>query len=161
MPLEQWLDDDLHPMIRNAFHAMSVDDERQAFRPVLWTEFDKPQDSPSEKMPLGTKKQRVNVEQVWFSGMHANVGGGYAKDGLAYVSLNWIMEKAHDAGLRFEFDTWRRYLDEIDPLGQIADSRSGLATYYRYKPRQIPKLSTEVGLVGSGDADGLVTCPAR
>lgn len=37
------------------------------------------------------------VEQVWFTGMHSNVGGGYPKDQLAHVSLNWMIEKADDS----------------------------------------------------------------
>lgn len=147
----QWRDDDLHPKIRRAYHALAIDDERQAFRPVLWNEFKVDQGQASDSAPSGKRKEETHVEQVWFSGMHANVGGGYPKDGLAYVSLNWMMEKAHEAGLRFEFPTWQRYLHEIDALGQIADSRSGLATYYRYKPRQISKLADEVGITGKGE----------
>ena len=40
--------------------------------------------------------------QVWFTGMHANVGGGYPDDSLANVSLSWILAEAQQAGLVFK-----------------------------------------------------------
>ena len=153
----QWQDDDLHPMIRNGFHALSVDDERQAFRPVLWNEFvaddEAGSDAPDKPNapPTGKRKSFLNLQQLWFAGMHANVGGGYPKDELSYVSLNWMMHKAYDAGLDFEASTWQGYLNSMDDLGDLSNSRSGLAIYYRYKPRQIADLSAEVGLTGGLD----------
>src|SRR4030095_12776078 len=58
-----------------ACQAPSLDDERPTFRPVLWTD-------------PATKPERL--QQVWFSGVHANVGGGYPDDGLAFVTLQWM-----------------------------------------------------------------------
>jgi len=40
--------------------------------------------------------------QVWFAGMHANVGGGYPDDRLAHVPLVWIMREAERCGLKFK-----------------------------------------------------------
>ena len=159
----EWQDDDLTPMIRNAFHALSIDDEREAFWPVLWNEFEATdsekkksrkelRELEASKTPLGVRK-KANVQQVWFAGSHSNVGGGYAKDEVAFVSLNWMMQKAFDAGLNFEKSTWQRYIDEIDDLGEIGDSRAGASVYYRYKLRRIAELSKEVGLTGSQDED--------
>lgn len=51
-----------HEKIERACHALSLDDERTTFHPVLWNE----KDAPKEKL-----------SQVWFSGVHSNVGGGY------------------------------------------------------------------------------------
>lgn len=42
-----------------------------------------------------------HVEQRWFVGCHANVGGGYASDPLSQRSLVWLMEKAAELGLVF------------------------------------------------------------
>ena len=41
------------------------------------------------------------VEQVWFTGVHSNVGGGYPKQGLSLVTLDWMMERAEEQGLKF------------------------------------------------------------
>lgn len=49
------------PIIRHACHAISIDDERRTFHPVLWDERDEKTD---------------RIEQVWFAGVHSNVGGG-------------------------------------------------------------------------------------
>ena len=42
------------------------------------------------------------LEQTWFAGVHSNIGGGYAPDGLANEALHWIVEKAEGLGLAFD-----------------------------------------------------------
>ena len=39
-----------------------------------------------------------DIRQVWFAGVHANVGGGYPDDGLAFTALDWMMEEAACGG---------------------------------------------------------------
>ena len=107
--------------IRHACHALSLDDERPTFWPVLWDE--------------SGIEDPDRLKQVWFAGVHRNVGGGCPDDGLAYVPMQWMMDEARGRGLRF----FRRHVREVDeradPHGKIYDSRSGLAGYYRYGPR--------------------------
>ena len=75
--------------VRVARHAVSIDEKRADFRPTLWD----PRDS-------------VDLLQVWFAGVHADVGGGYApaKDGtlLSDVPLRWMIEEARGFGLGVE-----------------------------------------------------------
>jgi uncharacterized protein (DUF2235 family) len=111
--------------IDRACHALSIDDERPTFRPVLWTDTD---DRPER------------LSQVWFAGVHANVGGGYPDDGLAYVTLQWMMDEAEQFRLRFYPSTRSEYDGRADPNGEQYDSRSGLAGYYRYGPRDMDSL---------------------
>jgi uncharacterized protein (DUF2235 family) len=80
---------------------------------------------------------RPRISQVWFSGMHANVGGGYPDDVLSYVPLMWILRGARDAGLRLIPTVVAAYGALADENGPIYDSRKGLAAYYRYNPRRI------------------------
>jgi len=68
------------------------------------------------------KPENLDVEQRWFVGAHANVGGGYDKnpsDALAKLSLRWIQDKAESAGLklRSKVDTGPR-----DHLAEVNDS---------------------------------------
>ena len=140
-------DDDLHPCIENAYHAMAVDDERKTFHPVLWLEFTS-DDAHKTSRPDTLLKQ---VEQVWFAGAHANVGGGYPKDHLAHVPLQWMMLHARLAGLRFDKATWSEYHQRRDELGKLYDSRGGGSIFYRYKPRSILGISRDVGIHGHGD----------
>ena len=71
--------------VKRACHALALDDERNTFHPVLWNE---------EHSPDKNRIQDERITQVWFCGMHSNVGGGYPDDALAYVSLDWIMGMA-------------------------------------------------------------------
>src|SRR5207247_478988 len=111
-------ENDLHPRIRHACHALSIDDERLTFHPTLFDE--------------SFRRGDQVVEQVWFPGVHANVGGGYPKDQMSLVALVWMMEKAHACGLEFHQSIWDDYRRDQDVNGEIYDSRAGLGMYYRY-----------------------------
>lgn len=116
-------DQDLHENVEKACHAMSLDDERGTFWPVMWNE--------------DGARESSRITQVWFSGMHSNVGGGYEKDQMAFVSLDWMMQEAEKAGLQFYRDVRDRIREDANAHGKMYDSRAGLAAYYRYRPRSI------------------------
>ena len=40
------------------------------------------------------------IEQVWFAGVHSDVGGWYEERGLSNIPLHWMLRKAGDCGLR-------------------------------------------------------------
>jgi len=92
----QFLETDLRINNKHAFHALAIDEHRGAFAPTLWTRTE-------DRIPNPNYKQRSldEVEQRWFVGAHANVGGGYANDVLSQLPLKWIMDKAAACGLRF------------------------------------------------------------
>jgi uncharacterized protein (DUF2235 family) len=129
-------DRELSPRIVAARHALSLDDERPTFRPVLWNEVVKNKDVPGKSVVLSADR----IQQVWFSGVHSNVGGGYADDGLAFVSLEWMMTEARKAGLRFTKESRTKVQRCANPHGEQYDSRSGIAGYYRYGPRKLAEL---------------------
>ncbi len=70
--------------IRHACHAVSIDEGRRPFAPSLW----RSEPSPGQ-----------SVEQLWFPGVHGDVGGGRASTGLSDGALLWMWAKAHAAGL--------------------------------------------------------------
>ena len=124
-------DQDLSPQVERACHAIAVDDERHTFHPVLWNEG-------------GTANSR-RITQVWFSGMHSDIGGGYPDDDLARVSLCWmITQVSFDAsrgdGLRFDPVRLQEIEQRAHSLGKMHDSRRGLGVYYRYNPRHVARL---------------------
>lgn len=80
-------DIELNPCIDSAYHALAIDERRVPFKPSLWT-----------RPPGWTGR----LEQTWFCGVHCNVGGGYAPDGLANEALHWLVEKSQDHGLEFD-----------------------------------------------------------
>jgi len=115
--------------VKKACHAIAIDDERRTFHPVLWDEtFEAGKTGPDEA---------PRIEQVWFAGMHSNVGGGYAKDELAYIPLEWMMSKAAACGLTFHDEIWDTYWRNANANGKMYDSRSRAARFYRYRPRDI------------------------
>lgn len=126
----------LHERVRRAAHALAIDDERRTFHPVLWDQ--------------SRERDRERIEQVWFPGVHADVGGGYPTDDLALTTLDWMVSRveadsADGNGLHFitrARDDFRRHSDWNGPQH---DSRAGLAAYYRYEPRDVAALCGSEG----------------
>ena len=87
----------LSKKVKKACHALALDDERDTFHPLLWSEIE-------EQEPDQARGRSADgrLQQVWFAGMHSDVGGGYADDGLAHVALQWMMQEAESTGLRFD-----------------------------------------------------------
>lgn len=104
--------------VKRACHALAVDDERHSFHPLLWD------DDP-------------RIEQVWFAGAHSNVGGGYPKQGLSLVTLDWMMSRAGEAGLRLVGSDRALYREHASVDDKLYNSRSGAGMFYRWKPRNI------------------------
>jgi uncharacterized protein (DUF2235 family) len=64
-------------------HALAIDENRKAFLPELWDDVD----------AQGRAAGQI-IEQVWFPGVHSDVGGGYADDGkLADLALDWMLDR--------------------------------------------------------------------
>ncbi len=84
----------LNPDIKNGFQAIAIDEKRRPYRVVLWDE--------------SSKTDNQVIEQVWFAGVHSEVGGGCSKDGcsLPDISLAWMMDKASECGLKLK-DGWQ------------------------------------------------------
>ena len=79
-------DEELSGIVENAFHAVAIDEHRENYDVTLW--------KPKQKI-------NQNMEQVWFVGAHADVGGGYEVEEhpLADATLAWMQEKARLNGL--------------------------------------------------------------
>ena len=69
-------DTTLDPCVENAFQALALDEQRTAFNPALW------------EKPV---KGETILRQVWFPGVHSNIGGGYHDQELANITLAWMM----------------------------------------------------------------------
>ncbi len=116
---------ELTDKVEFAYQALAIDDERRSFLPLVWNE---------------SNKSSTTVEQVWFSGAHSNVGGGYKRAGLADVALDWMMARAAKRGLKFKEDAAEKVHRNENVHGRLYNSRDGGAIYFRYQPRDIEKL---------------------
>lgn len=147
----------LDPRVERAFHALALDDERATFHPLVWDESIEPADAQTKR-----------VNQVWFAGMHSNVGGGYPDDALSHVSLLWMLDNARGAGLELKPAVVDEYRLAATPYGRMYDSRSGLSSYYRYEPRKVesygnPTLihqSVYLRMANGGDQYAPISLPA-
>ena len=131
-------DRELSTIVRRGCHALAIDDERATFHPVMWTEAGEPRSMDERSW---VKDERIS--QVWFPGVHANIGGGYPDDSLAEVPLYWVLTEARLCGLQFQSrpDGLDSFALKTFRDGRIYDSRGGLASIYRYGPRNIYDLS--------------------
>lgn len=103
-------------------HALAIDDERLTFHPTLWD----PELHEGQTM-----------KQVWFCGMHTDVGGGYKEQGLSDVALEWMLKEAKEHGLKI----YSRHKVEMqgNAEGFMHDSRGTTLTgLYRRKVRTWP-----------------------
>jgi len=77
---------DSYPPIRTIFHALSIDEKRSQFRPILLCD------------PINPAY--TSRTEVWFPGAHADVGGGYANSTeLSNLSLHWMMAALRASGI--------------------------------------------------------------
>ena len=81
--------------IHYAYQALSLDERRRPFRASLWNEGDVPDGQ--------------TIEQVWFPGCHADVGGQNANRGISDITLEWMLTHAQRRGLRLK-EGWRETL---------------------------------------------------
>ena len=80
--------------VRVGLHAMAIDEMRKPFSPTFWMR--KPDELLDDKQV---------VEQMWFPGVHSNVGGGYDNSGLSDLALAWMISRVQqNTGLYFEED---------------------------------------------------------
>jgi uncharacterized protein (DUF2235 family) len=84
-------DTKLSTWVDGAFHALAIDEQRAAFEPTLWHQ------QPGAK----DQKPMQELKQVWFPGVHCNVGGGYPDSSLSDMPLLWMAERARVYGLEF------------------------------------------------------------
>jgi uncharacterized protein (DUF2235 family) len=85
-------DTELSSHVHGAYQALAIDERRRAFKPTLW-----------KKQPGATQV----VEQVWFAGVHCDVGGGMADSSLSDLALLWMVKKAQHHGLAFKDDAFK------------------------------------------------------
>lgn len=106
-------DTELSPMVDVGLQALAIDEPRGPFEPTLWTI------KKGASLPEGQV-----VEQVWFPGCHANVGGGYKDSALSDIALLWMAERiAQTTGLAVDLEHLRKS-SKPDPLGELVSPTS-------------------------------------
>lgn len=122
-------------LVKHGCHAMALNENRHEFVPTLWT---------GDALPGST------IEQVWFAGAHADVGGGYKTRTLADIPLVWMAGKAQADGLQLD---WTCLPDKasLNPLAPTHDSCTGtfLLDSFRRTWREVAGQPCKVGVAES------------
>jgi uncharacterized protein (DUF2235 family) len=114
-------DTSLNTNIRHAYHAVAIDERRGPFPATLWIK--------------GNESRVETAQQVWFCGVHSNVGGGYPDAGLENCALHWMTAKAGSHGL--DLNTGYLAGFEPNPGGELYDSRKGMYLTMNPKIRDV------------------------
>ncbi len=119
----QFHDTDLSTRIDYAYHALAIDEKRKNFEATLWHQQE------------GSKDQVL--EQVWFPGVHSDVGGGYPanEDSLSDSAMLWMLDKAQKCSLAFD-----AIISNPNPLGLMHETYKGFYTLQK-------KLFRPIGIV--------------
>lgn len=107
-----------------ALHAVAIDEKRDEFAPTLWVN------------DTGVVANNQVVEQVWFAGVHSNVGGSYKDSGLSDVALDWMLKRVmQHTDLVFDPEYIKQCVNP-DFKGKCVESRSALYISSKIYPYQ-------------------------
>lgn len=113
----------LNPDLNIGIHAISIDEKRSKFRPNLWDENSKDKD------------ENQIIKQVWFAGVHSDVGGFYNEAGLSNITLKWMVNEARLHGLLVN----KKEIEKIqsNPEGKLHNSLLPIWWILGWKIRKI------------------------
>jgi hypothetical protein len=128
----QFHNTDLSTTVHNAFQALAIDEKRRPFKPAVWN-------------VQASAPENQRVEQVWFAGVHSDVGGGYPDHAVSDIPLLWMVDRARQCGLHFNSQAFAHshiepesedivqtctWVDP-DPIGGLNESRK---KFYKLQP---------------------------
>ncbi|MBE1284557.1 MAG: DUF2235 domain-containing protein [Rhodobacteraceae bacterium] len=119
----RFLDTHLGDTVDTARQALALDESRIDFVPTLWT---------------GHSSQR-DIKQVWFAGVHGDVGGSYADHSLGDITLHWMLTEAMGCGLALR--SALPAASNNNPRGRRHDSVTGIFKRRQTRPRGVPDFS--------------------
>jgi uncharacterized protein (DUF2235 family) len=111
-------DTDLSRTVQHAYQALAIHERRTDFMPTLWL-----QQLDDKGLP---QRSDQTLEQVWFTGVHSDVGGGYGATGLSDLAFRWMLNKAATCGLSLRPGSFEPGpLLAPNPLGHQHESLTG------------------------------------
>ncbi len=108
----------LSPLVECARQALAINERRRAFAPCLW-EVPEAQQDPER------------VKQVWFKGVHTDIGGGYQDPRLSNITLRWMVSEAEKRGLVFDRDRLEQLIARHAGFDNSVTPHNSLTVGYR------------------------------
>lgn len=140
-----------NPSVQAVRHAVSIEERRRMFQPMLW---------PAGQAYHGNRFRKTrgmpqDCRELWFAGVHGDVGGGYPEkdSALAKVPLDWMIRETAAMGLHYRTQTVnmlvlganpKKHYVGPNPRSPAQDSMTGLWRALEY----LPKRRAEAGLLG-------------
>ncbi|KAK4054373.1 hypothetical protein OIO90_003606 [Microbotryomycetes sp. JL221] len=116
----------LEPHIETALQALAINEDRSLYQPLLL------------KRDVASEVQGQNLLQMWFSGAHTDVGGGYLDHDLGDISLVWAIEQLQKyANIAFDLEYIASATSRaVDSWAQMRPHKG--VTLSRPQPRPLP-----------------------
>ncbi len=128
-----------NPSVATVRHAMALDERRGWFEVTTWgwLDSDRRDGAAASRLPAGVAEalRGQDVAEVWFTGAHADVGGGSGHERTADIPLRWMLGEAAAAGLTPNREG-RALLARDDGAPAASDSRSLLWKVVEMKARR-------------------------
>lgn len=103
-------DTELSSIVKQAYHALAIDEHRADHNATLWT---------SPACPGQT------IEQRWFAGAHGDLGGTYPERDLADLALAWLQRHSMERGLAIEIHSVPLQPNALSPIHDSFSERFG------------------------------------
>ncbi|KAH7079694.1 hypothetical protein FB567DRAFT_127260 [Paraphoma chrysanthemicola] len=174
----EWINVKWNPYIKHAFHALALDDRRQSFLPTLyyipyddvvaaenkilakdevdWPELTEHRKQVDAELEQQKADHKPDLVQVWFTGVHINVGGGTddAKtdfEGLANITFAWMVEQCRPylAFEPFTNATIARYLQRMVEDDTEQSLRKKEAPPTTLIGKAVAAITEDLGAIGS------------
>lgn len=103
-----WNIDSVSETVDNCYHAMALDERRETFNVTRLDE---------------ENRRSSNIKEVWFRGVHSDIGGGNSNVKRSNIALQWMLEQGRACGLKFNETKARlpRY-SETDRFAPISEN---------------------------------------
>lgn len=126
--LFDFADLELSNRVKYGRQALAIDERRKDFEPTLWQ-----------------ARDDGSIKQVWFPGVHADIGGGYPESGLSDITLQWMIDEivALNAGLNIDST---RLHPGLDPDLRQARHDESVKKVWSFRPRNPRVIATDANL---------------
>ena len=103
-----WDIENVADCVEHCFHAMALDERRETFGITRFNE----------------NHEKGNVHELWFRGVHSDIGGGNENVGRSNIALNWMLDRAIDSGVPIHPIKRKkpRYAD-VDETSMISENK--------------------------------------